>query len=90
VLHVNPHELPSHVAVAFAGGVQAVHEVAPQVAVLLLDAQLLPQAWKKALQVKPHIVPLQVATPLAGTAHGVQEAPQVAVLVLMAQLLPQA
>jgi hypothetical protein len=41
------------------------------------------------LQVKPHVVPLQVATPLVGTAHGVQEAPQVAVLVLMAQLLPQ-
>jgi hypothetical protein len=38
----------------------------------------------------PHVAPSQVAAPLAGTWHALQEAPQVAVLVLMAQLLPQA
>jgi hypothetical protein len=44
VLHVNPQLVPLHVAEAFAGGEQGVHE-APQVAVLLLLAQLLPQVW---------------------------------------------
>jgi hypothetical protein len=40
---VNPQEFPSQVAVALAGGTQAAQE-APQVATLVLDAQLLPQA----------------------------------------------
>jgi len=41
------------------------------------------------LQAIPHEVPLQVAEPLAGTAHALHEAPQVAGLVFDAQLPPQ-
>jgi len=37
------------------------------------------------LQVKSHIVPLQVAAALAGGTHGVHEVPQVPVLLLDAQ-----
>jgi hypothetical protein len=43
VLQVNPHDVPSQVAVALAGTVQAVHE-APQVAVALFAEQLPLQA----------------------------------------------
>jgi hypothetical protein len=43
-LHENPHELPSHVAVASDGGTHGEHEV-PQVAVLESAPQMLPQAW---------------------------------------------
>jgi hypothetical protein len=37
---VKPQLVPLHVAVAFAGGLQAVHEV-PQLVVASLDTQLL-------------------------------------------------
>jgi len=44
-LQVKPQVVPLHVAVPFAGAAgHGVHDV-PQVAVLLLLAQLLPQAW---------------------------------------------
>jgi hypothetical protein len=39
VLQVNPQEVPEQVAVAFAGGVQGVHDE-PQVAVLVFDEQV--------------------------------------------------
>jgi hypothetical protein len=43
------------------------------------------------LQVKPQVVPSQVAVPFAGAAgHGVQEVPQLLGLLLLAQLAPQA
>jgi hypothetical protein len=44
LLQVKPHEVPLHVAVPFAGAVHGVHDV-PQVAALLLLAQLPPHAW---------------------------------------------
>ena len=39
---------------------------------LVLGRHWLPHAWKPALQVKPQLVPLQVAVPLRGGLHGVQ------------------
>jgi hypothetical protein len=83
VLQVNPHEVPSHVAVAFAGGEQAVHEVDPQLAMLVFAAQVLPHTWYPVAQVKPHDVPSQVAVELAGGAQGVHEAPQSFTLVFV-------
>jgi hypothetical protein len=44
LLHANPHAVPLHVAVAFAGAVHGVVQVVPQVAGLLLGWQELPQA----------------------------------------------
>jgi hypothetical protein len=41
-LHVNPHDVPSHVAVALAGTGQAVHED-PQLDTSALLTQALPQ-----------------------------------------------
>jgi hypothetical protein len=43
-LHVKPQVVPLHVGVALAGAVHGVHD-APQVAMLVLAAQLLPQVW---------------------------------------------
>jgi hypothetical protein len=40
-LQPNPHDVPSHVAVAFAGGVHGVQNV-PQVEVLMFEAHALP------------------------------------------------
>ena len=78
---VKPHEVPSQVAVAFAGGVQAVHDVAPQLEVLPFETHALPHRWKPALQVKPHLVPSQVGLALAGAAHAVHDVvPQLFVL----------
>ncbi len=39
---------------------------------------------------KPHVVPLHVATPFAGGTQGVHEVPQVAVLALETQVSAQA
>jgi Zn-dependent membrane protease YugP len=41
---VDPQEVPSQVAVLLAGTGHAVHDE-PQLAVLVLRAQLFPQAW---------------------------------------------
>jgi hypothetical protein len=41
---VSPHDVPSHVAVPPVGAGHAVHEV-PHDPVLMLDAQVFPQAW---------------------------------------------
>jgi hypothetical protein len=43
-LHVNPHEVPSHVAVAFAGGAHGAHD-APQLATLALSTHASPHPW---------------------------------------------
>jgi hypothetical protein len=44
-LHVLPHAVPSHVAVAFAGVGQAVQDDVPHDATLLLDRQAPEQTW---------------------------------------------
>jgi hypothetical protein len=62
-----------------------VHEVVPHDAGLVFEAQVLPHAWKPMLQMMPQLTPLQVAWPLSGTTHGVQEVPHVFRLVLEAQ-----
>jgi hypothetical protein len=91
-LQAIPQVVPLHVAVPLAGTAHAVHEP-PQVATSLFDThaplhtccpaghvrtQVDPIGAKPALQVMPQVVPLHVATPFAGTGHGVHELPQVA------------
>jgi hypothetical protein len=44
VLQLEPHEVPSQVAVPLAGTPQALHDE-PQLLTLVLRAQLFPQAW---------------------------------------------
>jgi hypothetical protein len=88
-LHWTPQLVPSQVAVPLAGTGQGV-QLAPQVAVLLLAAQVFPHKWKPVLHSTPQLVPLQVAAPFVGTGQGVQLAPQVAVLLLDTQAAPQA
>ena len=83
-----PQEAPSHVAVPPAGMGHGTQEL-PQLAVLILEAQAVPQAWVPAPQVNPQLVPLQVAVLPAGAAHAVHEvAPQLAVLALDTQVVP--
>jgi hypothetical protein len=50
VPQVKPHDVPSQVAVAFEGGVQAVHDVAPQLEVLPFETHAVPHRWKPDLQ----------------------------------------
>jgi hypothetical protein len=50
--------------------------------------QPLAQGWKSVLQDTPHCPALQVATPLLGVAHGVQELPQLCGLVSSRQVEP--
>jgi len=86
---VNPHDVPLHVAAPLDGTGQAVHDVVPQLAVLVLATHALPHRWKPVLHVNPHDVPLHVALLLAGTGQAVHDEPQLAVLVLLAHALPQ-
>jgi hypothetical protein len=91
VPQVNPHAVPSQVAVEFAGGVQAVHDVVPQLATALLETHVEPHRWKPELQANPHDVPLHVAVAFAGAVHGVvQLVPQVIGLLFAWHELPQA
>jgi hypothetical protein len=77
VLQVKSQLPPApQVTVAFAGGVQA--------------TQLAPQARKPGLQVKPQLVPLHVATPLAGVTQAVHELPQLVGLTLATHRWPHA
>jgi hypothetical protein len=48
-------------------------------------AQTPPHSLVPALQVRPHVVPLQVAVPLGSVAQGVQLVPQVATVLLATQ-----
>jgi hypothetical protein len=50
----------------------------PQVLVLAFDTQLEPQACRPLVQLKPQLVPSQVAVPLGDVGHAVHELPQVA------------
>jgi hypothetical protein len=77
-----------HVAVAFAGGTQGVHEV-PHDAVLRLSEQTPLQLWLVALQAYPQAVPLHVAVALTGGTQGVHDEPQVSTESLLAQRAPQ-
>ena len=88
---VNPHAVPSQVAVPLVGAVHAVHDVVPQLLVLVLATHVDPHRWKPLLQVNPHWVPSQVAVALAGAVHGVvQLVPQVAGLLFGWHELPHA
>ncbi len=82
---MNPHDTPSQVAVAFAGGAgHATHDDVPQLATLELLTQTPPQLWNPALHVKPHETPSHVADELAGGVHATHElVPQLFVLVLL-------
>ena len=62
------------------------HAVAPVAGQV---AQVPPQAIVPVLHVIPHVVPLQVAVPFAGTGQGVHDVPQLATLLLATQLPEQ-
>ena len=88
--HVNPHWVPLQVAVALVGGVHAVHEVVPQLAMLVFDEQVPLQLWEPLLQLKPHWAPSQVAVEFAGGVHAVQDVvPQLLMLVLETHAVAQ-
>jgi hypothetical protein len=70
-LHVKPQLVPSHVAIAFAGGMHCV-QLVPHDCVEVLSAQVPPQSWKPPLHVKPHVAPSHIAIAFAGGTHGVQ------------------
>lgn len=67
--------VPLQVGLPWAGSGQAPQEV-PQLFVLLLATQVLPQRWYPLLQAGTHVVPLQVTVPLVGARQTVQEFPQ--------------
>jgi hypothetical protein len=87
-LHVNPQFVPSHVAVAFAGGTHAWHD-APHVLGDVLVAHAPAQRWLPALQVKPQLVPSHVAVAPMGGTHAVHEVPHELGEVLAAHALAQ-
>jgi hypothetical protein len=72
-LHANPHDVPSQVAVAFAGALHAVHDVNPQLLTLLFSTHAEPHRCAPGLHVEPQLVPLHVAVALTGVGHGVQD-----------------
>ena len=75
------------VALPLAGAAHGVHE-RPQLAGLVLDAQLLPHGCVPGLQLNPHDVPSHVAVAFAGGVQGVQNVPHVEVLSFGAHALP--
>jgi hypothetical protein len=83
VLQVKPQLVPSQVAVAFAGGEHATHDVVPQLAIDVLLTHAPPQSWKPTLHWMPQFVPSHVAVPFAGTAQLVHDGPHALVDVLM-------
>ncbi|MBC8133897.1 MAG: hypothetical protein H7X95_13010 [Deltaproteobacteria bacterium] len=86
---MKPHEVPLQVEVPPAGGTHAVQDD-PQLAVLVLERQLVPQRWVVPVQVKSQDVPLQVDAPPAGGTHGVQDVvPQLLMLVFNRHAMPQ-
>jgi hypothetical protein len=88
-LHVNPHDMPSHVATEFVGAVHATHE-APQFATELFATHVPPQLWKPVLHTQPHETPSHVGVAFAGAVHGIEHVvPQVIGLVFDAQVPPQ-
>ena len=88
---MNPHAVPSQVAVPLAGAVHAVHDDVPQLLTLVLDTQVDPHRWKPLLHANPQVVPLHVAVAFAGAVHGVvHDVPQVAGLLFGWHELPQA
>jgi len=86
---VNPHAVPSQVAVAFARGAQGV-QAAPQLATLALLTQAPSQRCAPASHVTSHAPIAQRATPPAGAAQAMPHAPQCAALVLVSTSQPLA
>jgi hypothetical protein len=73
-LHAKPQLVPSHVALALVGGVQAMHD-APHEPTLVFATHAPAHKWKPVLHTNPHVVPSHVAIALAGVAHGVHDDP---------------
>ncbi len=74
-MHLKPQLTPSHVAVAFAGGVHGVHE-APHVAGLELLTHVLLQAWSPALHENLQAPLSQRTCPFATAAQAFVQLPQ--------------
>ncbi len=70
----DPHDVPSHVAVAFIG-VGHTMQPAPHADAELRAGQLPPHAWYPGLHATPQLVPSHVAVPFVGALHGVQRVP---------------
>jgi hypothetical protein len=85
-LHFRSHLAPSQVAVALGEVGQELHDDVPQESTLRLSLHSSPQRCEPDWQLKPQVVPLQVAWPLAGGWQGMHEEPQLAVSVLETQL----
>jgi hypothetical protein len=85
---VKPQLVPLQVAVASAGGEQAVHDVAPHELVNALLTHAPEQSWYPLAQVKPQLVPSHVAVAFATVGQAVHELPHVAVALLLTQVVP--
>jgi hypothetical protein len=89
-LQANPHDVPSHVEEALAGGAGQGTHVMPHVEVDVLLAHVPLHRWKPMLQTTPQLVPSHVAVALGGEGgQGVHDIPHDAVEELLAQAVPQ-
>ena len=88
-MHAKSQLVPLHVAVAFAGGWQGVHDT-PQVAGEPLDAQVSPQRCVPATQVKSHAPFAHIGVELSGAGHCTHASPQCATSSAVAQTSPHA
>jgi hypothetical protein len=88
-LQVKSQATPLQVEVPLKGGVQATHEVVPQVAMDRFDTQAPLQPCEPLLQLNPQDTPSQVAVALPGGVQAEHEVPQELVEVLDTQAAPQ-
>jgi hypothetical protein len=75
-MQTKPQLMPSHVAVAWAGGTHAVHDAVPHEVMLVLLAHVAPHRWNPGSHMMPHVPPEHVADPDVGTGQLVPHVPQ--------------
>jgi len=90
MLQLMPQLTPSHVGVALAVAVHAVHDV-PHDAGSELLTHMPPQRWNPVSHVKPQLEPSHVALAcIGGAAHGTHIEPQVPTELLLTHVPPHA